>query len=289
MFVALLVAVLYFNVVLYLKASLVVFFLTLLLACIVARASFRLHIVMTLLTVACLLLLQGLLGCYRSSFSEVSNSRVPVVSKWVSLQGDHVAADNDRASALVLAAESQPARPEGLERVVDAAIIFVRSAVFRMAASLPYYVQVFSNPAERCGIESNSIPFLPRETCYPATKVGTHVNPGIMQAYQAAPAHINAYAELGLGYAFVVLILGGLILGFAWGVTLKAQSPLFWSAGAAVCVFGYYLTQAGLVGALTHSYGLVWYLFPIITAAIIHSLARTVMSRLSPRSTRRHL
>jgi hypothetical protein len=77
-FVALLLAVLYFNVVLYMKASLVVFFLTLLLACIVARASVRLHITMALLTVTCLLLLQGLLGCYRSTFSEVSNSRVPV-------------------------------------------------------------------------------------------------------------------------------------------------------------------------------------------------------------------
>src|SRR5262249_48888743 len=129
------------------------------------------------------------------------------------------------------------------------------------------------------GLESNSLPLLPRETCYPAKKVGTHVNPGEIQAFQSAPAHIHAYAELGLGYALASLLLGSLVLGFSWGVARKAQSPLFWSAGAAVCVFAYYLTQSSLVGALSHSYGLIWYLFPLLMAVMIHAFARLVISQ----------
>jgi hypothetical protein len=181
-----------------------------------------------------------------------------------------------QAPVFYLVADAQPTRsqmrPEAV--FVDAAVIFARSVIFRMAASVPYYVQIFSNPDERCGIESSSLPFFPRETCHPPTKVGTRVNPGPIQEFVSAPAHITAYAELGLAYAVVVLLLGGSIMGFFWGIAQKAQSPLFWSVGAAVCAFAYYLTQAGFTGALAHSYGFVWYLFPVAAATAIHALGR---------------
>jgi uncharacterized membrane protein YuzA (DUF378 family) len=291
-FALLFAAVLYFNVVLYMKANLVVAFLTLVFGCIVAKASFRFFVVLGVATVACLLLMQGLIGCYRDPSQDAWRSRMPTVlasAEPASLR-EHVKWSGDvGTSAVVAIAGSQATQLQTSsgQGIVDAAVVFVRSAVFRMAASMPYYVQIFSNPGERCGLESNSLPFLPREACYPATKVGTHVNPGEIQAFQSAPAHVNAYAELGLEYAFIVLLLGGSIMGFCWGISRKVQSPLFWSAGAAVCVFSYYLTQAGLVGALTHSYGFVWYLFPILVAVAIHAFARNTISHFAPKMNAR--
>jgi hypothetical protein len=289
MFFILFIAVLYFNVVLFMKANVVVFFLTLLFANVVARASFRSLIALGLAAAISLLLMQGLLGCYRDSSADALTGLdtlvVPHSVQTASSRNHERFPDAVRASISAPAAESQsaPVQPGSSLDAVDAAARFVRSIIFRTAASLPYYVQIFSNPDERCGIESNSLPFLPRETCYPATKVGTRINPGEIQAFQSAPAHVFAYAELGLGYALLVLLLGGCIMGVGWGVACKARSPLFWSAGAAVCVFAYYLTQAGLVGALTHSYGFVWYLFPILAAVAIYALARTIVSCLSRR------
>jgi len=275
MFFLLFAATLYFNVVLYMKANLVVFFLTLLFGCIVAKAPLRFLIALSAAAVACLLLLQGLLGCYRNSFPD------PAFIQSLSVQQQGEPSDDARTSAPdVPPVQQQMTRGQVF---VDAAVVFARSAVFRTAASVPYYAQIFGDPGERCGIESNFLPFLPRETCYPATKVGTHVNPGTIQAFQSAPAHIHAYAELGPGYACVVLLVAGAILGFCWSVSQKAKSPLFWSAGAAVCTFAYYLTQASLVGALTHSYGFVWYLFPIVTAVLIHAFAWIAISHLPAR------
>jgi hypothetical protein len=150
-----------------------------------------------------------------------------------------------------------------------------------MAAAMPYYVQMFSNPDERCGIESNSLPFLPREKCYPPTKVGSHVHATELQAFQPAPAHVTAYAEIGPGYALAVLVLCGLFMGLAWGVIRRGASPLFSAAGGAVCIFAYFLTQAGLVGTLTHSYGLVWYIAPLLLAVGIDAVARASLSQFS--------
>jgi hypothetical protein len=276
MFVVLLAAALYFNFVLYMKANLVIVLLTLLLACIVAKVSLRFQIGLGSALVACLLLMQALLGCYVPDYLRSSAPFDTVLAESAARQ-EHDRLFEDNRPAIIFAADSQPG---SMQVVSDAAVVFVRSAVFRMAASMPYYIQIFSNPNERCGIESNSLPLLPRESCYPATKVGARVNPSEIQAFQSAPAHIHGYAELGPGYAVIVLLLGGSILGFSWGIARKAQSPLFWSAGAAVCVFAYYLTQASLVGALTHAYGLVWYLFPLLMAVVIQAFARLVISRL---------
>jgi hypothetical protein len=289
-FLLLFAAVLYFNIVLYMKANLVVFVLTLLLGCIVAKAPWRLLIALGLATAVCLLLMQALLGCYSNPSTNASGSSILVVStsaKTTAPQGNGSSSDDAHSQAFISIADSRAAGAQmtSVQVAVDAAAVLARSIVFRIAVSLPYYVQIFSNPDERCGIESNSLPFLPRETCYPPTKVGARVNPGgEIQPFQSAPAHITAYAELGLGYAFVVLLLGGAIMGLAWGAAMKSQSPLFWSTGAAVCVFAYYLTQAGLVGALTHSYGFVWYLFPLSVAVGIHALAQTIAPHLVTKS-----
>jgi hypothetical protein len=281
-FAVLFTAVMYLNIVLYMKANLVIFCLLLLFGCILAKAPFRFLFTLGLIGVACLLLVQGLLGCYRNSFPQISRLSGVVsvdLATSSSIEEHEEWSGNAQASAFYAIADTQPVRsqmsPEAV--FVDAAVIFVRSVIFRMAASVPYYVQIFSNPDERCGIESNFLPFFPREACFPPTKVGTRVNPGPIQEFLPAPAHITAYAELGLGYSFIVLLVAGSVMGFFWGISEKAHSPLFRSVGAAVCVFAYYLTQASFIGALTHSYGFVWYLFPIVAATVVHALTRIMI------------
>jgi hypothetical protein len=284
-FVLLFTAVMYLNIVLYMKANLVVFCLVLLFGCILAKASFRFLLALGLIGVACLLSMQGLLGCYRNSFPQTSRSSGELsvgLATSSSIKEREEMFGDAQSPAFYVVADAQPMRPQMSPEAVfvDAAVIFVRSVIFRMAASVPYYVQIFSNPDERCGIESNSLPFFPREICHPSTKVGTHVNSGPIQEFVSAPAHITAYAELGLAYAVVVLLLGGSIMGLFWGITNKIDSPLSWSVGAAVCAFAYNLTQASFTGSLTHSYGFVWFLFPIIAAGLISTLARITICRL---------
>ena len=73
----------------------------------------------------------------------------------------------------------------------------------------------------------------------------------------------------------MVLILGGLILGFSWGVALKARLHSFGQQARRVRIW--LLSHSGRFYRSAHS--LLWfsrYIFPIVTAAMIHSLARIV-------------
>ena len=243
----LLVLAIYLNGVVYMKANLLVLIGTLLLACVVSGiASWRHYALLGALGVVTFIAMELVLRCY----AETPGPRA-------------------MAPAAPSAAQSRalevPGVPQARTMLMSG---FLRSPVFRMAASFPYYVEVFSDPAERCHVESNRLPLLPRERCYPATKIFPKMYPTVtfVQGFAPAPAHVWAFGEEGLGYALIVLFVGGLILGFLWRLSSFRQSPFFWAIGTAVCVFAYYLSQVSLVGALIYGHGLFWYLFPIVLA-----------------------
>lgn len=166
-------------------------------------------------------------------------------------------------------------------RLVGRAVVSIgTSVVFRMASSFPFYVDVFSDPAERCGIETNHLPLLPRPRCVLPTKVFDEMYPGVnwVQGYAPAPAHVSAYGELGLGYALLIMALSGLALGALGKVGQVGAGPLFVVFNAVVCMFAYYLAQVPFVGALSYSSGLIAYLLPLAALVLSSTLRRRFSS-----------
>jgi hypothetical protein len=293
LFLTLLIVTTYLNSVIYMKASLIVFIGTLLLACVVAKnASWRHYLVLGSLAILAFVAAELALGCY---------AKVPVTppsgeeaAEFVHDPRDPNAAPSIARSTGMPAAtrlsdmppENLPSRSLSFDQKIEPSRIaagLLRSPVFRMAASFPYYVEIFSDPGERCGIETNRLPLLPRERCFAPTKVFPRMYPDVtfVQGFAPAPAHVSAFAEAGLGYSFVVLVLGGFILGFSWRLSLHRASPLFWAIGTATCVFAYYLSQVSLTGALTYSHGLVWYFAPLALSAAIVRLNEPVRRALA--------
>ncbi len=144
-------------------------------------------------------------------------------------------------------------------------IPIVRNLVFRMALSFPYYMEIFKDPTERCGIEDNRIPFIPKQTCFPASKVFSAMYPSLtyVQGQAPASAHVSAIAELGPWFAFVVMIAAGLAIGITSQLTRLCGPVLRIGAITAVSVFAYNLTQVPFVGALSYSQGFIVFLFAV--------------------------
>ena len=158
-------------------------------------------------------------------------------------------------------------------------IPLVRNLIFRMALSFPYYMETFKDPAERCGIEDDRIPFIPKQTCFPANKVFSAMYPSVtyVQGQAPASAHVSALAELGPWFAFVVMIAAGLAIGITSQLARHCGPVLRIGVITAVSVFAYNLTQVPFMGALTYSQGFIVFFFPV--ALIVAS--RHVLSAFS--------
>jgi hypothetical protein len=321
-FVFFLVASLYLNSIVLMKANIVILVGILLLACIVAGvATLRHYIVFGVLAVGSLALMELVLLCYAAPPLATPSEEVaalstpaptskptstaapapkqpatpkgPSATPGTKLDAKSVSPTDrsepaDKPSGPEFLPESKPepkSRPKTKERVIFSDPVMeqrarvvaglVRNVAFRMAASFPYYVEIFSDPDERCGLESNRLPLFPSEQCLGPTKIFPLMYPKVtfVQGFAPAAAHVSAYGELGFVYAIVVLILGGAILGFVWRIGLYRPTPLFMGLGTAACVFAYYLSQVSLVGALTYSHGLIWYVFPVGVALLIGAVS----------------
>jgi hypothetical protein len=171
---------------------------------------------------------------------------------------------------------SAPLLPDS--KIVAVTLPVARNLVFRMAIAYPYYLEMFDDPAERCGLEDNRIPFIPKQACFPASKVFSAMYPEITHVQGQAPAaaHVSALAELGPWFSFLVMIVSGIAIG----ITIRF---------ARICepVLAYNLTQVPLVGALTYSHGFVVFLFPValilVAQQIWPMLSRAVLIPFSRR------
>jgi hypothetical protein len=168
-------------------------------------------------------------------------------------------------------------------KIVATMLPMVRSLTFRMAMAFPYYVEIFEDPAERCGIEDNRIPLLPKQTCFPASKIFSAMYPDItyVQGQAPAAAHISALAEFGPWFSFLVMIGCGLAVGLATQFARLCEPILGAGMIAAAAVFAYNLTQVPFVGALTYGQGYVAFLLPVALIAGIPLLSRTILAPVS--------
>ncbi|WP_354114947.1 hypothetical protein [Bradyrhizobium sp. LA7.1] len=149
--------------------------------------------------------------------------------------------------------------------MLQKAIWIVRSGVFRMAVGIPYYVQIFSVPDQRCGIVRPTFSGLRApQPCYPATKVFAVIYPAITYTMGSQPAGVSlsGYAEEGLFYAVLATVIAGSLIGLI-SVLARGNDPMSIAMQVAGCLYAYYVTQVPLTATLLNSYGLVWLIAPL--------------------------
>ncbi|MBR0741389.1 hypothetical protein JQ581_31105 [Bradyrhizobium liaoningense] len=154
----------------------------------------------------------------------------------------------------------------GFNGALKKAVWMVRSGVFRMAVGIPYYVQIFSDPGQRCGIVRPTLGgLLARQPCYPATKVFAVIYPAITYTKGSQPAGVSlsGYAEGGLVYAVIATAIAGSLIGLISALA-RGYDPMSIAMQVAGCLYAYYVTQVPLTATLLDSYGLVWLVAPLV-------------------------
>ncbi|MDU9390880.1 hypothetical protein [Pseudomonas sp. zfem002] len=141
-------------------------------------------------------------------------------------------------------------------------------ALHRMAAAMPFYVAMFEDESERCGIQGNLVRKvfgMPEPQCVLPIKVFNAMYPEVdwAQGQQPAPATLSAYGEIGLPWAICVMILCGVFLGILGTIGSASASPLFIGFTVAACSFAYYLTQVSIVASFTYPHGIFAFMIPI--------------------------
>lgn len=196
------------------------------------------------------------------------------------------------ASARPPAAASSPSPsspPSGeLDGMVDKGIWLLRSAAFRMAVSFPYYVQIFADPAQRCGIVLPPLGGLvaPRP-CYPSTKVFPVMYPEIKYTTGSQPAGVSlsGYAEAGPLYAVLATVIAGALIGLLSALA-RGTDPVSIALQVASCLYAYYVTQVPLTGTLVDGYGLLWLVAPIAAMCVMTWMAGIAFPIESPKHVR---
>ena len=148
------------------------------------------------------------------------------------------------------------------------------NVIYRMASSYPFYIGLFEDPAKRCGIQSNRIPFLPAPRCNLAVTVFAKMYPQVRTIVGMAPqgAVVSAYGEVGPWFAWLVMVASGLSIGIVAAGAEVLRGPVQVAAVVANCTFAYYLTQVPFLGALTFSHGLVFFLLPLAVTALSEAI-----------------
>ncbi|MEH2511218.1 putative RecA/RadA family phage recombinase [Nitrobacteraceae bacterium AZCC 1564] len=172
--------------------------------------------------------------------------------------------------------------PPGKEASADQKILYyavqvARAPIFRMAAGFPYYVDIFSNPIERCGVWA---PHIFPSSCFPPIKayeVAYPFKPHGTTGYLPAPVNTSALAEAGYLYSVAATLLVGFIIGLI-SMFCGYRTPFSVAATVAACIFAYYASQVSLTASLIDSYGLVWLALTIVVTWIVSFLARSKKS-----------
>ncbi|MEQ8295502.1 MAG: hypothetical protein RIB55_03365 [Nitratireductor sp.] len=255
----------YLTFAIYMKLPLVIYFGTLGLAVIFSRRGWLLLPVIAVAAVGTFLSLQVLIGGF---YVEGDLVDAP----------PHAKADPIQPGPSIPLPEKPKAPPppnepkdikvsdyEWTARYFGAMRTLGLGVLFRMSSAYPFYVEVFADPRERCGIETNSLPLLPAPSCVLPRKIFDAMYPDVdwTKGFAPAAAHVSAYGELGLGYSVVVLIAVGLALGIGSAFIAAGSGPAFVGIGITMAMLAYYLTQVPFLGALTYAHGAIFFLFPV--------------------------
>lgn len=132
--------------------------------------------------------------------------------------------------------------------------------VFRMAHSFPYYVNVYPDMLPYFGIDLGLHLIGMGEIASDNNVVFDYMYPNVdwVQGAAPGPAHVRAYGQGGLLFAFVTLAFIGLGIKMAGVLRRYIGGPLSFSLYMASLVCMYFLTQTSAREALLSCYGICW-------------------------------
>jgi len=139
--------------------------------------------------------------------------------------------------------------------------------ILRMSSGIPFYVDVFPAQEPFVGIDYGLQWFGIGPEVPANLVVFNYMYPKITWVQGAAPAaaHISAYAQGGIGWSIVTMILIGGVIAFFGMLGSVARSALARSAFVGGTISCYYSTQVDFAGMINHSYGYKWWLAGILT------------------------
>jgi hypothetical protein len=250
-FVATFILFYYLALSIYMKAPFMVYFVMLALTVVLMRTNWLWIIALVGLAFATLISMQMLMG------GATISAPIPAEESTA-----------ETTQAIEAPSFNVPAVPDILKSSILRTPLNI---TFRMASSYPFYIGIFKNPEERCGVESRKIPFLPEWRCDLPSKVFKQMYPEVTEVVGMAPAaaHVSAYGEIGLGWSVTVLVAAGISLGALAALSSIFIGPLRVGLALAACVYAYYLTQVSFRGALTYAHGLIFYLMPLVVLAVV--------------------
>jgi len=162
----------------------------------------------------------------------------------------------------------------------------VYNLIFRMAGSVVFYLNLFPHVLPHSGIDMglDLLGILPKpedprnvfQLMYP--KIGGEVGEA------PSPAHVSAYAQSGMWFSILTLILIGIALNVFPYLRRRAASPYAFALFVEGLVLFYYLTQVNLRGALITSYGYVWVIFAVILVGFANTILRGAVQKHEPDS-----
>ena len=149
--------------------------------------------------------------------------------------------------------------------------------IFRMASSYPYYMNLYPRDIPYAGIQFNldMLGLAPPirdnldvfDRMYPQTAA-------FIQGAAAAPAHVRAYAQAGVEYALLTLVVIAAILKLTAAVRRRFRGPLTFALYMQMLVLLYYLSQVSLRDSLLSSYGFLWSLVGLGAIVAARALGR---------------
>jgi hypothetical protein len=142
----------------------------------------------------------------------------------------------------------------------------VSNLVLRLSSAIPFYVEVFPAQEPYVGIDYGLTWFGIGPKASPNLVVFNYMFPDITWVQGAAPAaaHISGYAQAGLWFSLLTMVLVGALIAFLGSLGRAAHAPLARAAFVGGTLMCYYNTQADFVGSFNYSYGFKWWLLGLL-------------------------
>ncbi len=142
--------------------------------------------------------------------------------------------------------------------------------IFRMADSFPYYLNLYPGILPYTGIDvALDLIGLASRPTRPADVI-SYMYPMKVTLYlraAPAPAHVDAYAQAGVAYSLLILVVCGLMLKTVAVLGRSESGPVRHALFVQGLVSAYYLSQVSIRDVLITSYGIAWSL--VAVAALI--------------------
>lgn len=152
--------------------------------------------------------------------------------------------------------------------------------VFRMPAAFPFYIGLYPDVIPHAGLDIGLQKFNIGPSSSPNLDVMNYMFPHTVyvQGAAPAPAQLTAYAEGGVSWSIITLMMVGGVIGIAGRIGQVARSAFGRTLFVCLCISIYYMTQSGFWLTLQGSYGFFWALFSLFAiVATEHVLATAVL------------